>query len=230
MDWIATRPIAHRGLHRGAQVPENSLAAFEAAIAANHPIELDVQLLADGHMAVFHDRDLKRLTGKKGRLAAQNLHSIQNFRLLGSDQTIPSLAEVLTLVDGQVPLLIEIKNEKKVGPAEQALLKTLSGYGGEFAVQSFNPRSLQWFKRHAPSICRGQLASKPQQFLRSNLLLTWASKPHFIAYNVKALPNLPTTLARRSFNLPLVAWTIRTPADQVKAEKYADNYIFDPYC
>ncbi len=229
MEWISNRPIAHRGLHRGAQVPENSLAAFRAAIATNHPIELDVQLLADGHMAVFHDRDLKRLTGKKGRLAGQTLHSIQHLHLLGSDQTIPALTDVLALVNGQVPLLIEIKNEKKVGPAEQALLKTLMGYQGEFAVQSFNPRSLQWFKRQAPSVLRGQLASKPQQFLRSHLLLTWASQRHFIAYNVKALPNLPTTLARHSFHLPLLAWTVRTKTDQIRAEKYADNYIFDPF-
>jgi glycerophosphoryl diester phosphodiesterase len=229
MKWITTRPIAHRGLHQGAAVPENSLAAFEAAIAANHPIELDVQLLADGHLAVFHDRDLKRLVGKKVRIADQTLGTLKQFRLYDTDQTIPSLAEVLALVNGQVPLLIEIKNEKKVGPPERALVKTLEGYRGEYAVQSFNPRSLQWFKRHAPDIIRGQLASKPQKFLRSNLLLTWASTPHFIAYNVKALPTLPTTLARSYFNLPLLAWTVRSQAECDKAHQHADNYIFDPF-
>ncbi len=229
MEWITTRPIAHRGLHQGTAVPENSLAAFEAAIAAQHPIELDVQLLSDGHLAVFHDRDLKRLTGQKGRIASQTLHSLQRLRLYDTDQTIPSLAAVLACVDGRVPLLIEIKNEKKVGPPEQALVKTLAGYQGEFAVQSFNPRSLQWFKRHAPEILRGQLASQPQKFLRSNLLLTWASCPHFIAYNVKALPTLPTTLARHHFNRPLLAWTVRSQADCEKAHQHADNYIFDPF-
>jgi glycerophosphoryl diester phosphodiesterase len=229
MEWITTRPIAHRGLHQGRTVPENSLAAFGAAIAANHPIELDVQLLADGHLAVFHDRDLKRLTGKKGRIADQTLATLSTLALYDTDQTIPPLAEVLALVDGQVPLLIEIKNEKKVGPPEQALIKALTGYRGEFAVQSFNPRSLQWFKHHAPDILRGQLASKPQKFLRSHLLLTWASCPHFIAYNVKALPTLPTTLARHRFNRPLLAWTVRSQADCAKAHQHADNYIFDPF-
>ena len=229
MEWITTRPIAHRGLHQGAVVPENSLAAFEAAIAANHPIELDVQLLADGHLAVFHDRDLKRLTGKKARIADQTLATLKQFRLYDTDQTIPSLAEVLTLVNGQVPLLVEIKNEKKVGPPERTLVKTLESYRGEYAVQSFNPRSLQWFKRHAPHIIRGQLASKPQKFLRSHLLLTWASTPHFIAYNVKALPTLPTTLARSYFNLPLLAWTVRSQTECEKAHQHADNYIFDPF-
>ncbi|MBE9140101.1 glycerophosphodiester phosphodiesterase [Nodosilinea sp. LEGE 07088] len=229
MEWITNRPIAHRGLHRGRTVPENSLAAFEAAIATNHPIELDVQLLADGHLAVFHDRDLRRLTGKKARLADQTLDSLKRYRLYDTDQTIPSLAEVLACIDGRVPLLIEIKNEKQVGPPEQALLKTLVGYQGELAVQSFNPRSLQWLKRHAPEIMRGQLASKPQKFLRSHLLLTWASRPHFIAYNVKALPTLSTTLARHYFNCPLLAWTVRSQTDCAKAHQYADNYIFDPF-
>ncbi|WOD41215.1 glycerophosphodiester phosphodiesterase family protein [Nodosilinea sp. E11] len=230
MEWITTRPIAHRGLHQGTAVPENSLAAFEAAIAAQHPIELDVQLLADGHLAVFHDRDLKRLTGLKGRIADQTLTSLNQFHLYNTEQTIPSLAETLSYIAGQVPVLIEIKNEKKVGPPEQALIKTLAGYRGEFAVQSFNPRSLQWFKRQAPEIIRGQLASKPQKFLRSHLLLTWASQPHFIAYNVKALPTLSTTLARRRFNRPLLAWTVRSQADYEKATQHADNYIFDRFC
>ncbi|WP_052050533.1 glycerophosphodiester phosphodiesterase family protein [Leptolyngbya sp. KIOST-1] len=229
MEWITTRPIAHRGLHQGTAVPENSLAAFEAAIAAQHPIELDVQLLADGHLAVFHDRDLKRLTGKKARLADQTLGSLEQFRLYNTDQTVPSLAAALACVAGRVPLLIEIKNEKKVGPPEQALMKTLVDYRGEFAVQSFNPRSLQWFKRYAPEIVRGQLASKPQKFLRSHLLLTWASAPHFISYNVKALPTLATTLARHRFHRPLLAWTVRSQADCDRAIQYADNYIFDPF-
>jgi glycerophosphoryl diester phosphodiesterase len=229
MEWITNRPIAHRGLHRGRAVPENSLAAFEAAIAANHPIELDVQLLADGHLAVFHDRDLKRLTGKKARLADQTLGSLKQYRLYDTNQTIPSLAEVLACIDGRVPLLIEIKNERKVGLPEQALLKTLASYRGELAVQSFNPRSLRWFTHHAPAIVRGQLASKPQKFLRSHLLLTWASRPHFIAYNVKALPTLSTTLARSYFHRPLLAWTVRSQTDRDKAHQYADNYIFDPF-
>ncbi len=218
-------------------VPENSRLAFEAAIAANHPIELDIQLLADGQLAVFHDKTLGRLTGQPGRIADQTLCTLKQLHLFGTRQTIPSLVEVLELIQGQVPVLIEIKNEGIVGPMETALLKTLAGYGGEFAVQSFNPLSVAWFKRHAPSIQRGQLAGKgrakpwlwPQHFVLSNLLLTWASSPDFIAYDLRALPNLPTTLARQSFNKPLLAWTVRNPADQAKAKAYADNYIFDAF-
>jgi len=109
------------------------------------------------------------------------------------------------------------------------LVKTLAGYRGEFAVQSFNPRSLHWLRQSAPHIPRGQLARRPQKFLRSNLLLAWLSAPHFIAYNVKALPNLPTTLARSYFDLPLLAWTVRSQAECDRAAQYADNYIFDPF-
>ncbi|HIK45657.1 MAG TPA: glycerophosphodiester phosphodiesterase [Leptolyngbyaceae cyanobacterium M65_K2018_010] len=237
MEWITTQPIAHRGLHRGHIVPENSLLAFEKAMAHHHPIELDIQLLADGELAVFHDKSLARLTGQPGTIAEQTLATLKHYHLYGTDQTIPSLAEALDFIQGQVPVLIEIKNEGRVGPLERSLLKTLAGYRGEFALQSFNPLSLQWFKRHAPHIWRGQLSSDfngapvPWHFsvAHSNLLFNWASQPHFIAYDLRALPKLSTTVAKCAFNLPLITWTVRNPADQAKALACADNYIFDPF-
>jgi glycerophosphoryl diester phosphodiesterase len=237
MEWITTRPIAHRGLHRGQQVPENSLMAFEGAIAHHHPIELDIQLLADGELAVFHDKTLARLTGQPGTIAQQTLATLKQFHLYNTDQTIPSLAEVLALIQGKVPVLIEIKNEGRVGSLESALLKTISHYPGEFAIQSFNPLSLRWFKHQAPHITRGQLSSDfsgapvPWHFsaAHSNLLFNWASQPHFIAYDLRALPKFSTTLAQCAFNIPLITWTVRSPADQTKAKDCADNYIFDPF-
>ncbi len=232
-----TRPIAHRGFHRGKEVPENSLLAFEAAIARHHPIELDIQLLADGELAVFHDKSLLRLTGKSGTIAAQTLPTLKQLPLYSTDQTIPSLSEALALINGRVPVLLEIKNEGRVGQLERSLLKALATYRGEFAVQSFNPLSLQWFKRHAPEIVRGQLSSDfsgapvPWHFsvAHSNLLFNWASQPHFIAYDLRALPKLSTTLAKCAFNLPLITWTVRNQADQAKALDCADNYIFDAF-
>lgn len=237
MDWIITRPIAHRGLHRGHTVPENSLWAFEQAIAQGYPIELDIQLLADGELAVFHDKTLARLTGKPGTIGEQTLATLGHYHLYDTDQTIPSLAEVLDLIHGRVPVLIEIKNEGRVGRLERALLKTLMAYQGEFAVQSFNPLSLQWFKRHAPHIKRGQLSSgvgwEPAPWhltlAHSNLLFNWASQPHFIAYDLRSLPKLSTTVAKCAFQLPLITWTVRNPSDQAKAQSCADNYIFDPF-
>ena len=237
MDWIKNSPIAHRGLHRGQKVPENSMAAFEAAIAAHHPIEVDVQLLADGQIAVFHDKDLQRLTGQPGSIFEQTLDTLPNFRLLGGDQTIPSLVAVFDLVKGQVPLLIELKNEGNVGALESALHKLLKDYRGEIAIQAFNPFSLQWFKQNAPDIPRGQLAgnfkgeSMPQynKLLLSNLLMNWVSAPQFIAYDLRALPSVPSTLNRRLFKTPLIAWTVRTAQDQNRAQAVADNYIFDAF-
>ena len=237
MDWLIRLPIAHRGLHQGHQIPENSMAAFEAAIAANHPIELDIQLLADGQIAVFHDKDLRRLTGQSGSIFEQTLGTLPSFRLFDSDQTIPSLADVLSLINGRVPLLVELKNEGQVGPLESALHESLKGYRGEVAIQAFNPFSLRWFKRNAPSIIRGQLASNfkgeklalHNKFLLSNLLMNWASEPHFIAYDLRALPGWATTFNRRVFNTPLIAWTVRTEAEKNLALAVADNYIFDAF-
>lgn len=237
MDWITARPIAHRGLHRGPTVPENSLRAFEDAIGHGYPIEMDVQRLADGELAVFHDKTLDRLTGKPGTIHEQTLASLKQYRLCGTDQTIPSLAEALDLIHGQVPVLIEIKNEGRVGTLERALLNLLTDYQGEFAVQSFNPLSLRWFKRHAPHIRRGQLSSAigwdPAPWhlamAHSNLLFNWASQPHFIAYDLRSLPKLSTTVAKCAFHIPLITWTVRSPSDQAKAQSCADNYIFDAF-
>ncbi|MBU6229355.1 MAG: glycerophosphodiester phosphodiesterase [Cyanobacteria bacterium REEB459] len=237
MDWITTQPIAHRGLHWGQEIPENSLLAFEAAIAANHPIELDLQLLADGQLAVFHDNTLNRLTGQPGRIAQQTLASLRQYRLYHTDQTIPCLGEVLALVNGRVPLLLEIKNQGRVGPLEAALLRTLKTYRGEFAVQSFNPLALQWFHHHAPEIWRGQLSSDFSQssrpwhlsMIHSNLLVNWISQPHFIAYDLQALSKRCTTVLRDIFHIPLITWTVRSQDDQARAQHYADNYIFEPF-
>ncbi|ASC74192.1 Putative glycerophosphodiester phosphodiesterase YhdW [Halomicronema hongdechloris C2206] len=236
MDWLRQRPIAHRGFH-SETAPENSLAAFRAAIAHNYPIELDIQPLADGELAVFHDETLERLTGRQGLIADQTLATIKQFKLLDTDETIPSLQDALALIRGQVPVLIETKNKGKVGPLETALLKQVSNYAGDVAIQAFNPYSLAWFKTQAPQLLRGQLAGNfagedlpwIQKVLLSNLLMNWASAPDFIAYDLKALPSLPTTLARRLGRRPLIAWTVRSLADYETAKRYADNIIFDPY-
>ena len=190
MTWIAQTPIAHRGLHNSGSIPENSLAAVEAAIAHQYAIEIDIHQLADGSIVVFHDDDLRRMTGAEGKIAAQTAATVQQFRLGGTEQTIPLLVEVLDLVNGQVPLLIEIKSKGKdsVGPLEAAVVKTLKSYRGLYAIQAFNPYSLEWLKHHSPTVPRGQLSGDfrgedldwSTQFLLSNLLLNWVSDPQFI--------------------------------------------------
>jgi glycerophosphoryl diester phosphodiesterase len=235
VDWLLNRPIAHRGLHRGQEIPENSMLAFEAALANYHPIELDIQLLADGKVAVFHDHDLQRLTGQPGLITQQTSETIQSLRLFQTDQTVPLLSDVLDFINGQVPVLIELKNEGEVGAVEAAVLEVVSTYRGEFAIQAFNPFSLEFFKHKAPNIRRGQLSGNfdgedlawHKKFLLSNLLLNNKSEPNFIAYDLRALPSIATSWNRRLFKTPLIAWTVRTEEDRKKALAYADNFIFD---
>lgn len=239
MDWILDKPIAHRGLHRssksGSTVPENSLAAFEAAVKRGYPFELDIQLLADGGLVVFHDQDLIRLTGVKGKISEQNSQTIKQLKLLDSDQHVPLLDQVFELVKGRVPILIEIKSDEVVGTLEQNLLNKLSDYSGEYAVMSFNPFSISWFKENAPQILRGQLSGSfksgdlawHQKIMRRNLLMNRVSSPNFIGYDIRALPYLPVSIARQVFNCPILAWTVKTEEDKLKAAKYVDNIIFE---
>lgn len=155
--WLFSRPIAHRGLH-DTEVPENSLLAFEKAIDEGFPIEIDVRPIDDGTVVVFHDERLTRMTDRDGYVCNLTDADLKEIRLKNSDQKIPTFAEVLEFVNGRAPLLIEIKNESKVGTLERNTLELLNSYKGEFAVQAFNPYSLEFFKKNAPQIQRGQLS------------------------------------------------------------------------
>jgi glycerophosphoryl diester phosphodiesterase len=221
-DWLLAKPIAHRGLHAQGGAPENSLEAFHAAIRAGLPIELDVHLLADQQPVVFHDNDLMRLTGVEGKIEEQDAQSIRPLRLLQTDQAVPLFAEVLREVDGAAPLLIEIKSAASgVGALEQAVLRALQDYQGPFAIQSFNPMSVHYFKIHAPAICRGQLSGGNHGVPYAKLNL-----PNFVAYHVDALT--PRRTARlRGLGVPLLAWTISNTTRYTQAKRFADNYIFD---
>ena len=236
--WITGTAIAHRGLHDGGTgVPENSLAAFAAAIDAGYAIELDLQRAADGTPMVFHDSTLNRLTELQGRVAARTADELSKARLLGTDEAVPSFEAALGFIAGRVPVLVEIKNPVvDDGAFEAAVWRILQGYTGAFAVQSFNPDSLGWFARHAPAALRGQIAS-PRRFadsqmstwralLLTHLLLTVISRPHFVAYDVHYLRRPAPWLVRR-LDLPLLTWTVRTNDDWQLAKRYADNIIFE---
>lgn len=234
MAWLTKKPIAHRGLHALAHAPENSLKAFAAAVRADVPIELDVRLLSDGQVAVFHDSDLERLTGRAGPVGACTANDIRALRLFGTEERIPLLAETLDFVAGQVPLLIEIKTDPSssfpAGALEEAVLHALSGYAGAFALQSFQPTSVAYLAAHAPQVVCGQLASDD----------TWQDAgsavhapgdpalPDFVAYNIDVLPT-PLSNALRARGVPLLAWTIQTPQQQRQARALADNYIFEAF-
>lgn len=233
--WLRERPVAHRGLHELEKgIPENSLAAFDAAIANHYAIELDVHLSADGEVIVFHDDTLRRATGIDGSIHEQPAATLSGLKLFDTDETIPTLADVLALVDGRVPLLIELKTTRAVGELERQTLRLVSQYAGPFAIQSFDPLRVAWLRNNAPQICRGQLSGRLKKaklphykrLVLRNLLLTPWTRPHFIAYEVGALPQWNAQLHRR-LGIPVLAWTVRSESDYRRSQRWADNAIFE---
>lgn len=237
--WLVETPIAHRGLH-DKNTPENSMEAFAKAIEKGYAIELDVQLLSDDTVVVFHDESLSRMTDNDGYIKALSKSDLKALHLKTIDhketkETIPTFEEVLKFVDGRVPLLIEIKNKHKVGKLEQSTINLLKDYKGEFAVQSFNPYSLSYFKTNAPSILRGQLAGyfkkEKMSWIKKYVLKTMklnkrVSQPDFISYEANALPN---RYVKKYKTLPLLAWTVRSNEDYRKVIQYCDNIIFERF-
>ncbi len=232
--WLVSMPIAHRGLH-DKQTPENSLPAFQKAIDAGYPIEIDVQMLSDGTPVVFHDESLSRLTGNDGYIKFLTKADLDILQLSGTKERIPTFEEVLKFVDGRTPLLIEIKNKNKVGELEKKVIELLKDYKGEYAVQSFNPFVLSYFYNHAPQIPRGQLAGylkgekMPffQKFALKRMLLNKkTSHPDFISYEARTLPN---RYVKKYKKLPLLAWTVRNQGEYLKVVKYCDNVIFEDF-
>ena len=239
--WLTARPIAHRGYHTVTGCIENTLAAAEAAVARNFAIECDLQLTADGRAIAFHDDTLDRLTGASGDVALKSLAEIRAVRFRDGDGTIPTLEDLLDLVDGRVPLVIELKSrftgDRRL---EAAVAPLLLGYDGPAAVMSFDPASLTAMRRLAPSIARGMLGGKwaaadrptlsvGRRLANRMLLAAPMVRPTFIAWDVTALPAWPPLALRHFFRLPLLAWTVRTEAERETARQWADQIIFEDF-
>jgi glycerophosphoryl diester phosphodiesterase len=236
--WLTEKPFAHRGLHDiDAGVPENSRAAFRAAIAAGFGIELDVRLSRDGVAMVFHDAALDRLCGRPGLVRDTDSVALGKMPLLGTAETPPTLEEALGIVGGRVGLLIEIKNSglEPVEPIAAAVADTIRNYPGPAAIQAFNPRILAWFAANAPDVARGQIIdlkppdgrfSYPRLLVLRVLLAIRHGAPQFVAYDFQRLPAPLADRAKRD-GLPLLAWTIRTPAQRARAKQLVDNIIFE---
>jgi glycerophosphoryl diester phosphodiesterase len=227
--WLKGQAYAHRGLH-GGEVPENSLSAFSAAIAAGMGIECDVQQTADRGAVVFHDWDLERLTGESGPVAARGAAELSQVGLAGGKDRIPALRDVLGMVRGRVPLLIEIKTrpEWRVGALCLAVRRELEGYAGPAAVMGFDPRVGDWFHRHAPWVVRGLVLTEEgartlSAALRRHRAL-WRAQPDFLAYDVRDLPS-PFATAQRRRGLPVLTWTVRDAASRARAAQHADAPI-----
>ena len=158
LSFLKSNLIAHRGLHNE-NIPENSIKAFNKAIEKKYIIELDVHLLKDGNVVVFHDDNLKRMTGIDKLIKNTTYDEIKNLKLINSNEHIPLFTDVLKLINGSVPLLIELKYDTKIGLLEEKVISILKDYKGLYAIQSFNPFSLIYLKKHCKNIPRGQLVS-----------------------------------------------------------------------
>lgn len=200
-------------------MPENSLAAFEAAANAGYPIELDTRIPRTGPPVVFHDQTLDRLTGANGTISNADYSELAGLRLYSTDQNIPSLPEVLDLVDGKVPILIELKTEDDTARLEAEVCNALHRYSGDFAVQSFESSSVEWFKINAPHFARGLVGETMADLSRNKMD---ACDPNFLACEHTGLPESKQEKT-------LLAWTVRSYAEAITAKKVAENIIFEDY-
>ena len=234
--WVVNQYIAHRGLHNN-EIPENSLAAFQNAIDHDYGIELDIHPLEDLTPVIFHDETLKRMTGEDGYIKqVKNVEELKKFKLLKSEEKIPTLEEALNLINDQVPILIEIKDYNLNGDFENKIYEILKNYKGRYAVMSFNPYTLKWFRVNAPEILRGQLACffKGEKNLKAfvkfalkrMLLNKKTSQPHFIAYKYDEVPN---KYLKKYKNIPLLTWAVPSQQEYMKVAKHCDNIIFEHF-
>ena len=217
--WLGQWTNAHRGLHgageNGARV-ENSASAFRAAIAAGLGIECDIQLSADAVPMVFHDWDFARLIGRPDRTDALTAAEWRTFAYLESEDAPIALSDLLGLVGGRVPLLIEIKSRAgyDVERSVAAVVAALGGYGGHHAVMSFDPRVSRWLCRHSPETLRGLVMREDEVGMTQSAwqrhLALWIARPEFLAYHIAALPN-PMVAGLAEAGLPLLSWTVDTP-------------------
>ena len=241
---FADRNYAHRGLHKkDKSIPENSLGAFQAAVDAGYGIELDVHLTADEQLVVFHDDTLKRVCGVEGRTDDQTLAQLRQLRLYNTEYTIPTFDEVLDVLGGKVPLILEIKRGEK--RERNALLckkirERLLRYDGPVCIESFDPAIVAWWRHNAPEVLRGQLSQPPKKykgntkwitgFLCGNLLTNVVARPHFIAYCIGDKP-LTVRLCERMGAIRACwtsrAWKHESANDMVIFEHYRPNVWFE---
>lgn len=232
---------AHRGLHsvqKGKEplLPENSYSAIKRAADMGYGIEFDVHLTKDNIPVVFHDDTLNRVCGVKGYLKDYTFEELQRFRLLGTDEKIPSFEEVLKAVDGHVPLIIEYKVEKNAGRLCSICDRILSNYKGLYCIESFHPLAVRWYKLHRPDIVRGQLSEdftkkklSLSYFLLSHLIGNCYAAPDFVAYNCRHRNELSRVICRRLYRCLSVAWTVRSQEELEQISKSFDLFIFEGF-
>lgn len=232
--------IAHRGLHDNRTAyPENSMAAFRHAVRRGYGIEMDVQLTRDNVPVVFHDSDLRRAAGDRRRVREMTFAELRQVHLFGSRETVPSLRQVLDMVRGDVPLVIELKALVKHRELCREVTALLDQYAGSYCIESFSPLVLRWFRKNRPDVLRGQLATNQlregnYQFWYCSAILTWClmnalSRPDFVSYNCRFSKSLPVRILRHLCKCKMAAWTVKSEDELEHCRKGFDVFIFDSF-
>ena len=226
------RYFAHRGLYDDAARPENSLAAFRAAAECGYGVELDVRLSADGIVVISHDNDLSRMTGENALVEELDFAQLQQLRLNGTEERVPRFSDALDILcRARVPVIVELKGCKRWKALCRKTLELLDARDGDFCVESFDPRIVAWFRRHAPELLRGILTAQPealgasavQDFLSSRVLYNWYCRPQFIAHRT-GKRSLAVNLSR-AMGAMRVVWTARDRSE----ERGHDAVIFERF-
>ncbi len=225
--WLFTRPIAHRGLW-GGDIIENSLTAYKAAAEKGYPIEIDLFFTTDGEIVCFHDDTLSRMTGANGKITDKSLSELKALNLKGTAEKIPTLAEVLDICRGKVPLLIEIKDQPNDFIVDKTV-EILKNYDGEFALQSFNPFYIKRVKKLAPEFVCGILGTHEKErgritnYVLKHLSFNFMIKPDFISYNKNGMK----FVRRKAKKTPVIAWTVTDEKERLALPPFVKNIIFE---
>ncbi len=234
--WV----YAHRGLHSPG-IPENSLSAFRAAMAAGYGIELDAHLLKDGNLAVIHDSSLVRTTGMQGKIEDLYTEDLWKYALEGTSETIPTLREVLALLEGKVPVILELKaSVNNVEVLTRNACQLMDTYPGLYCIESFDPRVVRWLRKNRPDVLRGQLAENyfrtkgsklpfVLKFVMSRQMLNFLTLPDFVSYRYRDRKCLSNFLVRKLWGGARVTWTVDTPEDLKKARKEGWIPVFENF-
>ena len=231
--------FAHRGFFDNQNgIPENSLLSFENAIINNVGIELDIQLSSDGIPMVFHDADLERMCGVKGKVWEYTAAELQTMSLSGTEHTIPTLAQTLAVIDGRVPIIVEHKMDRIDTAVCEKSYALLKDYTGAWCMKSFDPRAVMWYKSNAPQVIRGQLAQeywKEEKFAGSPLYTALSflvsnviTRPDFISYKYTDADNISLNLCRL-MGAKTACWTLKSADDYNSVKSEFDMYIFDSF-
>ena len=233
------RFVAHRGLHDNVRYPENSMAAFRRAADEGFAIELDVHLTADDQLVVFHDDTLKRICGDDRRICELSYGELLGLRLLGTEEGVPLFRDVLELVGGRVPLIVEIKYDGRYLETARLADEMLRGYGGLYCIESFHPLVVEWFRKNSPDTVRGLLTTDffrdgggiPwwQKLLLTSFVLCFKARPDFIAHDRRHKDLFSFRLCSALYRPVRVAWTVRSARELAEDRSVYSAFIFEGF-